>query len=106
MSINFKPATNKILVEKEKAMDTYGTAGIKLPTDDQETYPEGTVIAIAEERIIYTSKGEVPINFRVKEGDKIIFNPNSGFVLKLPDLDTNKEFVVLEEQDIIGYRAE
>lgn len=94
MPINIRPLSDRIVVEpKETESKTAG--GIVIPdTADKDKPMQGTVLAIGNGKYI---DGKLQ-PLQVKVGDQILFGKYSGTNVKL----TDKEFLVMREEDVMG----
>lgn len=92
MSIQFKPLSDRVLVEPTKA-ETTTASGIIIPDTAQEKPQEGTVIAVGN------GKADEPMT--VKVGDKVLYGKYSGSELKLD----GKNYLIVRESDLLGVLA-
>lgn len=91
-----RPLADRIVVEP-KEIETKTAGGIVIPdtaSDSRDKPMEGTVIAIGTGRYV---DGKVQ-PLQVKIGDRILFGKYAGTSVKL----TNKEFLVMREEDVMG----
>jgi co-chaperonin GroES (HSP10) len=100
--MDFKPGINKILVKRRPPEDTYGS--IFVSESSKVPMSEGKVVALGPKRIVRTSHGEVEREFFVKVGDEVVFHPQHVFPIKVNDSEPNEEYVVIEEDSILGFR--
>ena len=87
--MNFKPLGTRVLVERLEE-ETKTSSGIIIPDNAKEKPLMGVVRALGAK-----VREECQC---VKEGDTIVFGKYKGSEIKLD----NKEFVVLELEDILG----
>lgn len=89
MSVNFKPLSDRVLVEPVQA-ETKTASGIIIPDTAKEKPQEGTVVAVGN------GKPEEPMT--VKVGDKVLYGKYSGSELKLD----GKDYLIVREGDLLG----
>lgn len=89
MSVNFKPLSDRVLVEPIAA-ETKTASGIIIPDTAKEKPQEGTVVAVGP------GKKDEPTT--VKVGDKVLYGKYSGTELKLE----GKDFLIVKEADLLG----
>lgn len=89
MSVNFKPLSDRILVEPTAA-ETKTASGIIIPDTAKEKPQEGTVIAVGP------GTPEVPTTVQV--GDKVLYGKYSGTELKIEGND----YLIVKEADLLG----
>ena len=89
MSVNFKPLSDRVLIEP-LAAETTTASGIIIPDTAKEKPQEGTVIAVGP--------GKVDEPTTVKVGDKVLYGKYAGSELKLD----GKDFLIVKESDILG----
>lgn len=87
--MNFKPLGTRVLVERLEE-ETKTSSGIIIPDNAKEKPLMGVVRALGAK---VSEECQC-----VKEGDTIVFGKYKGSEIKLD----NKEFVVLELEDILG----
>lgn len=90
-----KPLNNRVLIKRSKAQTSKG--GIILPDTAQEKPKEGEVVAVGaglrdEEGVLHS--------LVVKVGDKVLFSSYAGTEIK--DNETDEEYLILSEEDILG----
>lgn len=87
--MNFKPLGKRVLVERLEE-ETKTSSGIIIPDNAKEKPLMGVIKAIG---------GKVSEECQcLKEGDTVVFGKYKGSEIKLD----NKEFVVLDFEDILG----
>ncbi|MDY3537206.1 co-chaperone GroES [Riemerella anatipestifer] len=89
MSVNFKPLSDRVLVEPAAA-ETKTASGIIIPDTAKEKPQEGVVVAVGE------GKKDEPMT--VKVGDKVLYGKYSGTELKLD----GKDYLIVREGDLLG----
>ncbi|KMQ72277.1 co-chaperone GroES [Chryseobacterium koreense] len=89
MSVNFKPLSDRVLVEPNAA-ETTTASGIIIPDTAKEKPQEGTVVAVGP------GKKDEPTT--VKVGDKVLYGKYSGSELKLD----GKDYLIVREADLLG----
>lgn len=89
MSVNFKPLSDRVLIEPIEA-ETKTASGIIIPDTAKEKPQEGTVVAVG------AGKKDEPMT--VKVGDKVLYGKYSGSELKLE----GKDFLIVREADLLG----
>lgn len=89
MSVNFKPLSDRVLIEPIEA-ETKTASGIIIPDTAKEKPQEGTVVAVG------AGKKDEPMT--VKVGDKVLYGKYSGLELKLE----GKDFLIVREADLLG----
>lgn len=89
MSVNFKPLSDRVLIEPIAA-ETKTASGIIIPDTAKEKPQEGTVVAVG------AGKKDEPMT--VKVGDKVLYGKYSGSELKLD----GKDFLIVREADLLG----
>lgn len=89
MSVNFKPLSDRVLVQPSAA-ETKTASGIIIPDTAQEKPQEGTVVAVGP------GKKDEPTT--VKVGDKVLYGKYSGSELKLDGQD----YLIVRESDLLG----
>ena len=89
MSVNFKPLSDRVLVEPNAA-ETTTASGIIIPDTAKEKPQEGTVVAVG------LGKKDEPTT--VKVGDKVLYGKYSGSELKLD----GKDYLIVREADLLG----
>ena len=89
MSVNFKPLSDRVLIEPNAA-ETTTASGIIIPDTAKEKPQEGTVVAIGP------GKKDEPTT--VKVGDKVLYGKYSGSELKLD----GKDLLIVREGDLLG----
>ncbi len=89
MSVNFKPLSDRVLVQPNAA-ETKTASGIIIPDTAQEKPQEGTVVAVGP------GKKDEPTT--VKVGDKVLYGKYSGSELKLDGQD----YLIVRESDLLG----
>lgn len=92
-----KPLGNRVLIQRSKAETTKG--GILLPETAQEKPKEGTVVAVGPGKINEEGKTET---MYVKEGDRVLFSSYAGTEVKTPETNKEEEFMILNEDEILG----
>jgi chaperonin GroES len=93
--VKIKPLGKRVLIQRAKAQTTKG--GILLPDSAQEKPKEGTVIAVGPGALDDEGNRQ-PLH--VKAGDRILFSSYAGTEVKNPD--SEDEFLILQEEDILG----
>lgn len=89
-----RPLADRIVVEP-KETESKSAGGIVIPdTADKDKPMQGTVLAIGGGKYI---DGKLQ-PLQVKVGDKILFGKYAGTSVKL----TEKEFLVMREEDVMG----
>ncbi|MCU7542512.1 co-chaperone GroES [Riemerella anatipestifer] len=89
MSVNFKPLSDRVLVEPAAA-ETKTASGIIIPDTAKEKPQEGVVVAVG------TGKKDEPMTIKV--GDKVLYGKYSGTELKLD----GKDYLIVREGDLLG----
>lgn len=89
MSVNFKPLSDRVLIEPTAA-ETKTASGIIIPDNAKEKPQEGLVVAVGN--------GKVDEPMTVKVGDKVLYGKYSGSELKID----GKEYLIAKEADILG----
>lgn len=89
MSVNFKPLSDRVLIEPTAA-ETTTASGIIIPDTAKEKPQEGIVVA--------AGPGKVDEPTTVKVGDKVLYGKYAGSELKLD----GKDFLIVKESDILG----
>ena len=89
MSVNFKPLSDRVLIEPNAA-ETTTASGIIIPDTAKEKPQEGTVVAVGP------GKKDEPTT--VKVGDKVLYGKYSGTELKLE----GKDYLIMREADILA----
>lgn len=89
-----QPLGERILVKRIEAEEKT-SGGIVVPDSAKEKPKEGKIISLGTGKI--TEKGEKQ-PFRVKEGDKILFESYAGTEVKIDD----EEYLIVKEDDILG----
>ena len=89
MSVNFKPLSDRVLVQPNAA-ETKTASGIIIPDTAQEKPQEGTVVAVGP------GKKDEPTTVQV--GDKVLYGKYSGSELKLDGQD----YLIVRESDLLG----
>ncbi|AZZ57882.1 co-chaperone GroES [Riemerella anatipestifer] len=89
MSVNFKPLSDRVLVEPAAA-ETKTASGIIIPDTAKEKPQEGVVVAVG------AGKKDEPM--AVKVGDKVLYGKYSGTELKLD----GKDYLIVREGDLLG----
>ncbi len=89
MSVNFKPLSDRVLIEP-LAAETTTASGIIIPDTAKEKPQEGTVLAVGP--------GKVDEPTTVKVGDKVLYGKYAGSELKLDGTD----YLIVKESDILG----
>ncbi|ADQ81544.1 co-chaperone GroES [Riemerella anatipestifer] len=89
MSVNFKPLSDRVLVEPAAA-ETKTASGIIIPDTAKEKPQEGVVVAVG------AGKKDEPMT--VKVGDKVLYGKYSGTELKLD----GKDYLIVREGDLLG----
>ena len=89
MSVNFKPLSDRVLIEP-LAAETTTASGIIIPDTAKEKPQEGTVIAVGP--------GKVDEPTTVKVGDKVLYGKYAGSELKLD----GKDYLIVKESDLLG----
>ncbi|MDD1523967.1 co-chaperone GroES [Riemerella anatipestifer] len=89
MSVNFKPLSDRVLVEPAAA-ETKTASGIIIPDTAKEKPQEGVVVAVG------AGKKDEPMT--VKVGDKVLYGKYSGTELKLD----GKGYLIVREGDLLG----
>lgn len=93
-----KPLNNRVLIKRSKAQTTKG--GIILPDTAQEKPKEGEIVAVGPG--LRDEEGSIhPLT--VKVGDKVLFSSYAGTEIK--DNETDEEYLILSEEDILGVLA-
>lgn len=93
--VKIKPLGKRVLIQRAKAQTTKG--GILLPDTAQEKPKEGIVVAVGPGALDDEGNRQ-PLN--VKTGDRILFSSYAGTEVKNPD--SEDEFLILQEEDILG----
>ncbi|MBT0551934.1 co-chaperone GroES [Riemerella anatipestifer] len=89
MSVNFKPLSDRVLVEPAAA-ETKTASGIIIPDTAKEKPQEGVVVAVG------AGKKDEPMTIKV--GDKVLYGKYSGTELKLD----GKDYLIVREGDLLG----
>ena len=89
MSVNFKPLSDRVLVEPVQA-ETKTASGLIIPDTAKEKPQEGTVVAVGN------GKPDEPMT--VKIGDKVLYGKYAGSELKLD----GKDYLIVREGDLLG----
>lgn len=92
--MKIQPLGDRILVQRIKAEEKT-SGGIVVPDTAKEKPKEGNVISLGTGRINEDGKKQ---EFRVKEGDKILFESYAGTEVEID----NKEYLVMKEDDVLG----
>ncbi|MEK7464302.1 MAG: co-chaperone GroES [Patescibacteria group bacterium] len=96
--MNFKPLSNRVLIELTSEEQKTTPSGIVLPdTVEKKEQTKGVVIATGPGKV--NEKGErTPLD--VKVGDKVVFNKPWSDDKKIKEGD--KEYFLVEEDDILA----
>lgn len=89
MSIQFKPLTDRVLIEPT-AVEQVTSSGIIIPDSAKEKPLKGTVVAVGN------GKPEEPMTVNV--GDSVLFGQYSGTEIKID----NTTYLIMRESDIYG----
>ncbi len=89
MSVNFKPLSDRVLVEPTPA-ETKTASGIIIPDTAKEKPQEGTVVAVGP--------GKKDEAMTVSVGDKVLYGKYSGTELKFE----GKDYLIIKEADLLG----
>ena len=89
-----QPLGERILVSRIEA-EGKTAGGIVVPDSAKEKPKEGKIISLGTGKI--NEKGEKQ-PFRVKEGDKILFESYAGTEVKID----GEEYLIVKEDDILG----
>ena len=92
--MKFRPLHDRILVERLESEEK-SAGGIILPDTAKEKPQQGTVVSAGTGK--RTDDGNV-IPLEVKEGDVILFGKYAGSDIKID----GKEFLILQENDVLG----
>lgn len=93
--MNFQPLRDIVLIEREAPEQQIGSIII---AGNQEEPNRGTVIKLGPGRVL--ENGEL-VKPSVKEGDRVLFSPTSGFPVKL-GTNNDDNMIIMGEQEIIG----
>ena len=94
MSVNFKPLSDRVLVEPIAA-ETKTASGIIIPDTAKEKPQEGEVVAVGGGKVLDNGQKVAP---EVKVGDKIIFSKYAGTDIKVDGAD----YLIVRESDILA----
>jgi len=93
-SPKIRPLGDRLVVEPQE-LDTKTAGGILIPdTADKDKPMQGTVLAIGQGR--YVDGKMMPL--QVKVGDTVLFGKYAGTNIKF----TDKEYLVMREEDVMG----
>ena len=93
-SPKIRPLGDRLVVEPQE-LESKTAGGILIPdTADKDKPMQGTVLAIGQGR--YVDGKMLPL--QVKVGDKVLFGKYAGTNVKFSD----KEFLVMREEDVMG----
>ena len=91
---NLKPLNDKILLKIEEVKYTT-EGGLYIPDTARDEASEGTVISVGEG--VTLQDGSIrPLT--VKEGDRLLFLPNSGIPIKLE----GEDYRLIAIRDVLG----
>jgi chaperonin GroES len=92
--MNVKPLGDRVLVQPVEEKEVK-KGGIIIPDTAKEKPEEGRVIALGSGKL--SEDGKL-IPFRVKKGDRVLFNQYSGKNIKID----GKDYLIMSEEDILG----
>ncbi len=87
--VNFKPLSDRVLVEPEAAEEKTAS-GIIIPDTAKEKPQKGKIIAVGD--------GTTDHKMNVKVGDRVLYGKYSGTELTIEDTD----YLIMKESDIFG----
>ena len=94
MATKIRPLHDKVLVERLESQDKTA-GGIVLPDTAKEKPTEGRVVAVGAGKV--SEKGD-RVAPSVKAGDKVLFGSFAGTTIR----EQGKEYLILDEQDLLG----
>ena len=96
--MNFQPLRDIVLIEKDEKISK-SSGGIVLAGTAAETPPQGKVLAVGPGKML--DDGTI-IEPTVVIGDTVLFATNSGWIVKLDEMENNDNLIVMGETEIIG----
>ncbi|ADI39187.1 co-chaperone GroES [Waddlia chondrophila] len=95
--MKIKPLGNRVLIKRSKAETSKG--GILLPDSAQEKPKQGTVLAVGPGKLDENGTMEA---MHVAEGDCVLFSSYAGTEVKDVDENSEDEYLILSQEDILG----
>ena len=102
MANNFKPLSDRVLVQRE-ALEKKTLGGLVLPDSaSSEKSTRGTVMAVGPGKIMDNGDRR-PVNVQV--GQKVIFGKYAGTEISDQNRRDEAEYVILREEDLLAVEA-
>lgn len=96
--MRFKPAGNKILVERHEESEVRSPGGLILPASTREPLNQGDVVAVGK-GVLKADGTREPVDVEV--GDVVLFGPYAGTEISVE----GAKYLLMSASDVFGFIA-
>jgi len=93
MSLNIKPASDRVVVQAAPA-ETKTASGIYIPETAQEKPQKGTIVAVGPGKYAELTGTLIPMSYKV--GDEVLYGKYAGTEITYE----GKEYLIMRESDV------
>jgi chaperonin GroES len=95
MALNFKPNTDRVVVEAAAAEEKTAS-GIYIPDTAKEKPQQGIVVAVGPGKYAEQTGNLIPLSIKV--GDQVLYSKYGGTEITIE----GTEYLIMRESDILG----